>query len=323
MNNWRKLSTATLATIAMATSSIAQDQKDKVIKNKREKTEEIVIRKKGDKAQKMTIVVEGDSVTINGKPVDDFRDEDVTVFKREQPERSFRRFESGDRPFGPGNVNGFFRSQNNKALLGVITEKGDDGVKVKDVTKGSGADKAGIQKDDVITKVGTTGVSNPEELLAAIGKYKPKDKVNIIYRRKGKEDKADVVLGENTSQDFAFNLNKDFNFDFPERPIPPLENFNFDFNSKPRFGLQIQDVEEGKGVKVRGVDEDSPASKAGIKEGDVITQVNGKNISSVDELRSAIKDVKEGDEVKCSFFRDGKNQTGAIKIPKRLKFANL
>ncbi|MEJ7682575.1 MAG: PDZ domain-containing protein [Segetibacter sp.] len=66
-----------------------------------------------------------------------------------------------------------------------------------------------------------------------------------------------------------------------------------------------------------------PASKAGIKEGDVITQVNGKDIAGVDELRNEIRDVKEGDALKLTYKRDGKNQSAEIKIPKRLKSADL
>jgi serine protease Do len=95
------------------------------------------------------------------------------------------------------------------------------------------------------------------------------------------------------------------------------------YSRKPRIGMQIQDVEEGKGVTVKDVDDESPASKAGMKEGDVITQVNGKEIAGVEELRTEIKDIKEGDTLKVAYKRGGKNQTAEIKIPKRLKTANL
>ncbi|MBA2761700.1 MAG: PDZ domain-containing protein, partial [Segetibacter sp.] len=74
---------------------------------------------------------------------------------------------------------------------------------------------------------------------------------------------------------------------------------------------------------VKDVDDGSPASKAGIKEGDVITQVNGKEIAGVDEIRNEIKDIKEGDAVKFTFKRGNKTQTAELKIPKRLRTANL
>jgi len=330
MNNGIQLLGAVFITAIMNVSVFAQDKNEKIVKDKEEKNQEIVIRKKGDKTEKMTIVVDGDKVTINGKPVDEYKNEDVTVFKRDRPLATarprIRRFE-GESPFPDGEAFNLLRPSNgNKAMLGVMTEKSDDGVKITDVTKQSGAEKGGLKKDDVITKVGNTEIKDPHDLIEAIGAYKPNDKADITYKRDGKENKTSVVLGENKSRENSFRLNDNdnFNFDFPKGEIaPPMDNFNFNFNRKPRIGLRIQDVDEGKGVKVKDVDEDSPAVKSGIKEGDIITQVNGKDVAGVDELRSEIKDVKEGDLVKLTYKRDGKNQTAEIKIPKRLKSADL
>jgi serine protease Do len=215
-------------------------------------------------------------------------------------------------------------ARGNKAMLGVVTQKAEDGVKVIDVTKESGAEKAGLKKEDIITKAGGADINEPGDLIKAIGDLKPNDKIDITYKRGGKESKASVTLGENKSREFAFNMNAgDFNLDFPKGSFHGGENFNLNFNRRPRIGLQIQDVEDGKGVTVKDVDEESPAAKAGIKEGDLITQVNGKDIASVDELRTEIKDAKEGDTVKFSYKRDGQNKTAEIKLPKRLKSMDL
>jgi serine protease Do len=131
-------------------------------------------------------------------------------------------------------------------------------------------------------------------------------------------------LGESKAQAFSYNFdNRDFNFRMPENFNRNFDNFNFNFDRKPKIGLQIQDVEEGKGVTVKDVDEDSPAAKAGIKDGDVITQVNGKDVTGVEELRNAVRELKEGDTVKFSFKRAGKNQSAEVKIPKRLRTADL
>ena len=46
-------------------------------KNKKQKQEEIIIKKKGDKDEKMTIVIEGDKVTVNGEPLAEFKDDDI------------------------------------------------------------------------------------------------------------------------------------------------------------------------------------------------------------------------------------------------------
>lgn len=333
MNKFINLAAAGASALFFGNLSIAQDTK---VPPKDVKTEEIVIRKKSDKTEKMTIVVDGDNVTINGKPANDFKAADVTVTKRTGRiapvppiapiapgapyMRSFR---------GPHNDvfkynNGFtIPPAPNKALLGVLTEKTEDGIKIKEVTKESGAEKAGLQKDDIITKVGETKVTTPRELVEAINKYNPSDKVAITYKRNGKENKTTAELGENKNDVFMNGDDNDFNFEMPDGVAPHFEDFNFQFNRKPKIGLQIQDVEEGKGVTVKDVDDDSPAAKAGMKEGDIITQANGKDIAGVDDLRNLIRESKEGDTVKFSYKRDGKSETAEMKIPKRLKSADL
>jgi serine protease Do len=326
MKNWIKYVTPAIAAACLGVSASAQDQKDKSLKDNDDKSQEIIIRKKTGKTDKMTIVVDGDNVTINGKPVDEYKNSDVTILKRDRSIAASPRVRALTAPHAPFNSDNFeWRSAapGNKAMLGILTSRADDGVKVTDVSKESGAEKAGLKKEDIITKVGDKAVKEPADLVEAIGAYKPNDKVDITYKRNGKENKTTVVLGENKSQPFAYNFNKDFNFQMPEGAIPPMENFNFNFNRKPKIGLQIQDVEEGKGVAVKDVDEGSPASKAGLKDGDVITQINGKDVAGVDDLRAAIRDVKEGETVRFGYKRGGKNQTAEIKIPKRLKTADL
>ena len=321
-----KSSSIALAAILMVSPAFAQEQKGKTSKD--QKTQEIIIRKKNGNTEKMTIVVDGDNVTINGKQVDDYKNNDVTVLRRDRPSPSatprIRNFSGPRPPFewdGFDNVKPFIA---NKAMLGVMTQKADDGVKVAEVTKESAAEKAGLQKDDVITRVGSTKVTTPQELVEAVGAHKPNDKVEITYKRNGKENKTTATLSENKSRDFSFHLNNDdFNFDMGKGTFPRSEDFNFNFNRRPKIGLQIQDLEEGNGVSVRDVDEESPAARAGLKEGDVIMQVNGKNVADVDALRNEIRDVKEGDSVKFTYKRDGKNQTVDIKMPKRLKSADL
>ena len=116
----------------------------------------------------------------------------------------------------------------------------------------------------------------------------------------------------------------DFHFDMPDMPdMPEINGMQFNTIRKPRLGLQIQDLAEGNGVKILDVDGDTPAEKSGLKKDDTITEIDGKPIASVDELKTKVKDLKEGDSIKITYQRSGKTQTTEIKFPKRLKTANV
>ena len=305
--------------------AFSQTTDEKIKEPKIEKKESITIRKNSDGNEKMTIVVDGKNITVNGKPIEDLKDLDIEIN---------RNYEHGDRmaPKMKGRISpmGSLRmfSDNasagtNRAFLGVVTEKTDKGAKITTVEKESAAEKAGLKKEDIITKVGETKITNSEDLYAAIGKYKPEDKVTISYVRDGKDASATAILSKNKSSEArVFNFNgKDFNFEMPDQP-----NWNgndFSFLRKPRLGLQIQDTEESKGVKILDVDSNTPAAKSGLQKDDLIKEIDGKPVTSTDDLKSKIKDLKEGDSIKVTFQRAGKIQTTDIKFPKKLKTVDL
>jgi serine protease Do len=62
------------------------------------------------------------------------------------------------------------------------------------------------------------------------------------------------------------------------------------------------------GVLVTRIEDDSPAEKAGLRSGDVITGFNGKKVASPNDLRDALDDLKDGQEAKLTVLRHGKQQ---------------
>lgn len=76
-------------------------------------------------------------------------------------------------------------------------------------------------------------------------------------------------------------------------------------------------VPEDAGAMVSSVEKGSPADKAGIRVGDVITSVDGKDVETSWDIRANIRDLKEGEQVPLMVFRDGKAQNLSATIAMR------
>lgn len=91
-----------------------------------------------------------------------------------------------------------------------------------------------------------------------------------------------------------------------------------------QLGIEIQDIRpalvkafnlpDGQGALISGVVVQSPADKAGIKEGDVITRVNGSTVTNSSNLKSMIANLRMGSKVQMEFVRNGKTQNSVAKI---------
>jgi serine protease Do len=347
----KRISVYALAFVAvtqlLALSVSAQDKKEK--REREEKKERIIIRKNGDKTEKTTIVIEGDKVTVNGKPVEKgdkdiiihrFDGDDEFVFRSPKMRVTAPRiYKRGAEGWGQFNSDDFMKefkmNWKTGAFLGVVTEDHDKGALVEEVQKETPAEKAGLQKGDIITKVGDKKIGSPSDLSEAIQSKKPNDEVEINYLRDGKEKKAKVKLGESTGRREIIH---DFNFDMPDMHFGEGQ-FNFEHlqprlhglqdkiriyqGGRPKFGATIQDTEEGNGVKVLEVEADSPSAKSGLQKDDVITEVNGKAVKNVAEAREALRSNNEQNLWTVKVLRGGKPVTVEVKIPKKLNTANL
>ena len=340
---------------AFTNTSIAQDGKvEKGDKDKKE-TQEIIIRKKGDKDAKVTVEIKGDKVTINGKPLSDYKDDEITINKRNiiiRDGRGNTRFQ-----MAPGDFDGmnFWNDSNgeSRAFLGVTTEEVDGGAKITDINKESAAEKAGLKVGDVITKLGDKKIENPASLYDAVSASKPKDDVKVYYKRDGKESSVSATLGERKESDtmaysFSGPNGPTRSFTMPRvQGVPKIEmwndkelgdmspriwspgsgnNYQFFGDALPRhqkLGLKVQDTEDGKGVTVLDVDKDSPAEKAGLKKDDIVTEIGGKKVSNTDEVREQLSENTEKSAYNIKATRNGNSMSFDIKIPKKLKTVNL
>jgi serine protease Do len=320
------------------------------LSNRLNEYDEIVIKRKDNKDAKVTIEIRDGQVFVDGKPVSEYDNDNLSVRRKkirvmdgsafsfsdldglktltmpempEMPEVKVSPFRNGS---GGWNYDGdMMKRGTNRAFLGVTSQKmeSEEGAKVTVVSKGSAAEKAGLRTGDLITKVDEIRVDGPGTLSEAVRKYKPEDKVTLTIKREGKEQKVTVVLGKmKTAQAYSFQMpdGQNFNFDYKGMEAPRAMIWNA---GQPRLGIKAQDTEEGKGVKVLDVDDESPADKAGIKEGDIITRFDGTEVNSATQLSELARASKDKGMFKVSVLRDGKPQELEVRIPKKLKTANL
>lgn len=302
--------------------------------NEKKKSEEIIIRSNGDKDQKMTIQVDGDNITVNGKPLSEFHDGEVSIMKRDFNDDNSHNFVFTPRnQFNEDGGFGTFNYSNKpRTFLGVETEKADDGLKITNVIKGSSAEKAGLQNGDIISKVDDKKIGSPDDLIETIRAHKPNDEVKIYYSHDSKKKDVKVKLGKTNENNNTYffnndkNFNGNFNFKTPRMPrIEGLPKMNYSLwnHNTPKLGLKIQDTEDEKGAKVLEVEAGSAAEKAGLQKDDIITSINGEEIKNVDDAREQLDELNDEATFSLKAKRNNSEMNFDIKIPKELHSADL
>ncbi|MGV3657231.1 MAG: PDZ domain-containing protein [Chitinophagaceae bacterium] len=325
----KKIAVAALLMLSVPASLLAQEDK----KEKKEDVEQIIITRKGAADGKTVIEIDGEKITVNGKAVDKNGDEEVRVMRHKlrdlQALTRARVMAPGfDFEFDNDHLS-LFTEDSNRAMMGVTTKNTEDdkakGAQIVTVSKGSAADRHGLQAGDIITKIGDKTIEKAEDVTKAVREHKPGERVDVMLIRKGKEQKHTVELdkwkGVNVT---AMSIPRVMGPEMwaPATPGAPFSG-NVYYGGQPRLGLSIQDTEDGKGVKVLSVTDDSNAEKAGLEEDDIITHVDNKAVNSADEVSRAVKEAKDKTSFTVKVLRDGKSRTMEVRTPRRLKTTTL
>lgn len=306
-------------------------------------TEQINIRKTGDKDVKLTIEFTGDKVIINGKPLMEFNEDGIVIDNKKII--TMEGLDMDMLPRSGFSGTGRMNTAKPRTFLGVVTDKTEEGVVINEITKDSPAEKAGLQIEDILYKIDDIKINSPQDLYDAIVKRKAGDEVKVYYKRGKKDKNVKVVLAEKKaegSMTFSFSGpegNKMITIprspaapDAPDSPDAPFAQGEFDelreslssvFPRQQKLGIKIQDLEEGSGVKIVNVNENSAAEKAGLQKEDIITEIAGKKIANTDEAREWLQENANSFSYSIKVKRNGKEMPFEIKIPKKLKTTNL
>ena len=177
--------------------------------------------------------------------------------------------------------------------------KESDGVLVNDVFENEPAARAGLKPGDIITKVDAHRVETPSALSRSVAGLAPGTKVELEIIRNGERRSLPVDLGERKEETVVASV--------PASPPPQPE---------VKLGLNVQDltpeladkfkIKDQKGVLVSKVDAGSVAQEQGLREGDLIKEVNRQLVTSAEEFKTAVAQTKIGDSVLLRVVRENR-----------------
>jgi C-terminal processing protease CtpA/Prc len=184
------------------------------------------------------------------------------------------------------------------------------GVVLGKIVPDSPAAKAGLKENDVVTEINGQRVEGAAQFRRIIHEIPAGRSIQLTVWRDGRSQTISATLGKSEERRHAMKMVAPtpgtFAFRMPEMPdMPSMEwNGNMLFGSgQPRLGIDAEDLSgqlgtffgapEGEGILVRDVNSGSPAEKAGVKAGDVITSLNGERIRTIGELREKLSAKRE------------------------------
>ena len=248
---------------------------------------------------------------------------------------------------GAGNMS-FVMDDEGSSWLGVETHEvtadnakelklpAERGVLLGKIAPDSPAAKAGLKEKDVVTEVNGQRVEGTAQFRRVIREIPAGRSVQLTVWRDGRSQTLTATLGKAEEGRHGFKIMAPtpgaFAFRMPDTPmipdIPPMEwNGTMILGGQPRLGIDAEDLSgqlgtffgapDGEGILVREVNEGSPAEKAGLKAGDVITSLNGERIRSIGDLReklSAKHDEKDR-TVKLGVLRNKSAVSLTVELP--------
>lgn len=152
-------------------------------------------------------------------------------------------------------------------LADAFNIKSSTGVLVSEVQPGSAAEQAGIQAGDIVTDINGKNMKTAGQLRNEIGLRRVGEEVKITVLREGHEKTLDVKIGGHSNE--------------PQKTTQAVKIHKF------LEGANLRNAKGDKGVVVDALEFGSPASRSGLREGDVIIGANRRDVRNIDELKTA------------------------------------
>ena len=157
--------------------------------------------------------------------------------------------------------------------------KNESGILVSNVQEDSPAEKAGLKNGDVIVRVDGQAVDNVSALRNKIALIKPNSTTSLAIIREGKQKNISVTIGEQPSSFSQYNR---------EDSKDIYDNFGLSFQELTPEIAETLGYTQTKGVVIKDIQQESPASRVGLESGMLIEEVNRKVVQNINDIKTAI-----------------------------------
>ena len=252
---------------------------------------------------------------------------------------------------GGGSYLGVYLEEVTPARAKELNLSEERGAIIMKVVENSPAETAGLKSNDVIVSFNGRQVDSVREVQRLLGETPAGRSVSIEVLRAGSRQTLNAKLDSRADRNRFYGRGRNFDEDWVKeqeeamkraqeaferaqkenRALPGFDNYNFGgqgliwAQSRTRLGVTVESLsdqlaeyfgaKDGKGVLISEVRDDTPASKAGLKAGDVITAVDGEKVSNVQDLTRAISRKEEG-PVNITIIRNQSEQTITVTLEK-------
>lgn len=209
-----------------------------------------------------------------------------------------------------------------KPLLGVYLEEENDGMYITGLTKGGGAEAAGLRKGDVIIRIDGIDTEDMDDIRDSKAGKRPGDEVRVYYLRDGSRRSAALTLGasQNSSRsnyNFNYNFNNNHNNHQNKEHIKYTVKKTF-LGVVPHTVSASQaselDLPEARGVYLSSIVSGHSAEAAGLQARDVIIEMDGTDIYTNKDLTRVLQRNDPGTNIRVRYIRDGRVRTTNVTL---------
>ena len=173
-----------------------------------------------------------------------------------------------------------------------------EGALVSQVIEGSPAEKAGIKAGDIVLKFNNELVKGAANLKNLVGKEKPGSSATLTIYRDKKTMEVPVKIAERTQKAVASS-----GATGGASAAETSNDLGIQIEPVPGVVASKMDLKEGQGILVKDISSDGVGARMGLHSGDVILEVDGTTVSTVDSFTKAVSEAKKNKVIRLKVQR--------------------